>query len=338
MGNKKTFLCRWVLLLMKMSAVLKRISLWKCSPPSRLREPQKTSWTLPSSIDPDYKTIQTAGVTQAVCPATTSLCWTHIFPREPVQRCPGMTVHLHSEKLTWIALRSYSSIRGWHVSAMAHLSWGTLSCQSAGHGGRSHILSHIGQMWNTCSSAGARYPLIIPSANSRNQSVPAEYGLCTCHGVRNADKNSGTVLDTQERIRWEGAEKSQAMQHYQPAALILLGYFLYLCIHCPRAWQGRGVWEKKEMDGWVKDRSSRLSWKPGLCVLSVANTFVRKLKTSFTWSVWMNVDKSLRLAELREGVCNPCCPKLLYARNSCVLPNVHPNQFLHYQSQQLPSG
>lgn len=204
MGNKKTFLCRWVLLLMKMSAVLKRISLWKCSPPSRLREPQKTSWTLPSSIDPDYKTIQTAGVTQAVCPATTSLCWTHIFPREPVQRCPGMTVHLHSEKLTWIALRSYSSIRGWHVSAMAHLSWGTLSCQSAGHGGRSHILSHIGQMWNTCSSAGARYPLITPSANSRNQSVPAEYGLCTAMVWEMQTKIQGLCLTVRKGSTGKG--------------------------------------------------------------------------------------------------------------------------------------
>lgn len=44
----------------------------------------------------------------------------------------------------------------------------------------------------------------------------------------------------------------------------------------------------------------------------------------------------LQTWRIRKGVCNPCCLKLLYARNSCVLPNVNCNQFLQYESQQFP--
>lgn len=54
-GEKKTFLYRWRLLLLKVSAVVKRISFWKCSSPSRLHKPQNTSWMLTSSKDPGSK-------------------------------------------------------------------------------------------------------------------------------------------------------------------------------------------------------------------------------------------------------------------------------------------
>lgn len=54
-GNKKTFLCRWRLLLLKVSAVVKRISFWKCSSASRVYKPQNISWMLTSSKDPGSK-------------------------------------------------------------------------------------------------------------------------------------------------------------------------------------------------------------------------------------------------------------------------------------------
>lgn len=95
-----------------------KISLGKCSPPSRLHEPQKTSWTLPSSMDPGSEAIQhlckqnwcyTGSVPCHNIPVTGLTS----FQGEPVQHCPGMTVHLQGEKLTWIDLRPVSSIRGW---------------------------------------------------------------------------------------------------------------------------------------------------------------------------------------------------------------------------------
>ena len=43
--------------------------------------------------------------------------------------------------------------------------------------------------------------------------MPAEYGPCICHGVRNAAKKPGTVLGTQERIHWEGADGLSLENH-----------------------------------------------------------------------------------------------------------------------------
>lgn len=160
LGNKKTFLCRWELLLMKLSAVLKRISLGKCSPPSRLHEPQKTSWILPSSMDPGSEAIQ------QLCKQS----WRYTGS-VPCHNIPMLDSHLSKGnqrstaqewQSTYTVKNLYELILGLsaasedgHISAMARLSWGALSCQPSGHGGRYHLLSHVGQMWNTCNSAGA---------------------------------------------------------------------------------------------------------------------------------------------------------------------------------------
>lgn len=87
--------------------------------------------------------------------------------------------------------------------------------------------------------------------------MPAEYDPCVCHGVRNTAKKPGTVLDTQERIHWEGADgfslKNPMLCNISTAALILLGCCLCLCIHYCRARQGRGGGGsvRKEGNGWL---------------------------------------------------------------------------------------
>lgn len=205
--------------------------------------------------------VQTAGVTQAVCPATTSLCWAHIFPRGASALLPRDD----SAPTQWKTDMNWSQVLQQHHRMGMFLPW--LICLEV--------------LWAASQLAMGEDPIFWVIYDRCE--IPVAQLVCVSHSLpllpipgtslclQNMAHAPAVVWEMQtkiqglcltlKRIRWEGAEKFQDRQHYQPAALILLEYCLYLCIHCSRAWQGRGVWEKKEMDGWVKDRSSWLSWK-----------------------------------------------------------------------------
>lgn len=64
------------------------------------------------ALKPSNTCANRAGVTQAVCLPQHPHAGLTSFRGEQMQCWPRMTVHLHGGKLTWIDLRSLSSIRG----------------------------------------------------------------------------------------------------------------------------------------------------------------------------------------------------------------------------------